>query len=236
MRLDIDDLDVRIGQSLVLKGVSLAIDSGELVTIMGRNGVGKSTLLRSIVGLERQDHGTIALDGQDVTGTRTSKLAEMGVGLVPQGRRLFGTLTVEEHLTKAIGLRKRSERAWSLEAVYELFPVLGERLRQKASSLSGGEQSMLSVARALRVGPRLLLMDEPTEGLAPLYVERMVEVIPRIQRSGMTVVLVTPELAIASALAERIYVLSSGQVAFDGSIKQIEESEELQRRYLGVGV
>ncbi|MGH7860645.1 MAG: ABC transporter ATP-binding protein [Candidatus Dormibacteraceae bacterium] len=202
---------------------------------MGRNGVGKTTLIRSITALTPPAKGRITFDGAELTKLAPHRIARLGVALVPQGRRVFGSLTVAEHLEKMPG-RPRHDEEWTVARVLEVFPRLRERWRQKAAHLSGGEQSMLAIARALRLNPKCLLMDEPMEGLSPVYVQAVAEVIQRLRREGsLSILLVIPELALALKLADRICVMSTGEIVFTGTPEELQARSDVQARYIGVG-
>jgi branched-chain amino acid transport system ATP-binding protein len=235
--LSLRDIHTYYGDSYVLQGVSLEVNRGEVSALMGRNGVGKTTTVRSILGLTRARRGSIVLDGDELTSLSTHEIARRGVGLVPQGRRVFGSLTVREHLVCAASRRTRSNGAmWSFERVFEVFPRLGERLDQRAVSLSGGEQSMLSIARALRTEPKCLLMDEPTEGLAPVFVQGVLDIVRRLKDAGeLGMLLVVHELPLAFAVADRIYVMSKGRIVFNGTPQELSDRADVQERYIGVG-
>jgi branched-chain amino acid transport system ATP-binding protein len=231
--LAVDDIHTYYGESYVLHGVSLEVPVGRLVALMGRNGVGKTTLVRSITGLTPPQRGSIAFDGADLTKLRPHEIARRGIGLVPQGRRVFGSLSVQEHLEK-VGYSRTG--AWSVERVLDVFPRLHERWREKASHLSGGEQSMLAIARALRLETRCLLMDEPMEGLSPVYVQTVVEVIEQLRAQGdLSILLVVPELAVALRLADHVCVMSTGQIVFQGTPAELESRKDVQARYIGIG-
>jgi branched-chain amino acid transport system ATP-binding protein len=233
--LSVEDIHTYYGDSYVLQGVTLRVTPGRLAVLMGRNGVGKTTTIRSIMGLTPPRHGRVLLDGQDVTGTPTHEIARRGVGLVPQGRRVFGSLTVREHLLTASARATRPE-TWSLPRLFDLFPNLEDRLDIKAAHLSGGEQSMLAMARALRTEPRCLLMDEPTEGLAPVYVDKVLDVITALKESSdIALLVVLPELPLALAVADDVHVMSKGQIAFVGSRQELEARADVQEQHIGIG-
>jgi ABC-type branched-subunit amino acid transport system ATPase component len=237
--LRVVDLEVSYGGVKALRGVSLAVSTGEIVTVLGSNGAGKSTLLRAISGtlpLERGgvDAGTMELDDKPLIGLDPAEIVRAGVVQVPEGRRIFGDLTVEENLRAgAWGRTERSGRAEAYTRVYELFPRLRERRRQRAGLLSGGEQQMLAIGRALMSDPRLLLLDEPSLGLAPQLVERIGETIRTINRQGTAVVLVEQNAAMALAVADRATILEVGAVAAEGSAADLARSDEVRERYVG---
>ena len=228
--LDVADVHTYYGESHVLHGVTLTVADGEVLTILGRNGMGKTTLIRSIIGFTPPRAGTVRLKGEDVAGFAPYRLVERGVALVPQGRRVFPSLSVRENLDVA----RRGVGRWSLERVYELFPRLRERAGNRANKLSGGEQQMLAIARALMSNPELLLMDEPTEGLAPLLVREVGRVIGELKREGLSILLVEQNLPLALGVADRVHILSRGQIVYTGSPAALAADEEVKSRYLGV--
>lgn len=233
--LVLEDVHTYYGQSYVLHGVSLQVPVGGLTALMGRNGVGKTTLCRSVMGMSPPRRGRVSFDGVELTGKPSHLIAREGVAIVPQGRRVFPTLTVGEHLEKVGRPRLRNSR-WPVERVVEIFPRLGERWSQRAGHLSGGEQSMLAIARALRLEPRCLLLDEPMEGLSPVFVQIVVDVIRELRREGdLSILLVIPELAIALDLADHVCVMGTGQIAFSGRPDELKADKDVQARYIGVG-
>ena len=228
--LDVGGLHTYYGESHVLHGVSLSVGDGEVLTILGRNGMGKTTLVRSIIGFTPPREGSVRLKGEDVAGWPPYRLVERGVALVPQGRRVFPSLTVKENLEVA----RRGNGRWSLERVYELFPRLRERAANRANKLSGGEQQMLAIGRALMCNPDLLLMDEPTEGLAPLLVREVGRVIGELKREGLSILLVEQNLPLALGVADRVHILSRGQIVYSGAPAALSADEDVKSRYLGV--
>jgi len=228
--LDVAAVHTYYGESHVLHGVTLTVADGEVLTILGRNGMGKTTLIRSIIGFTPPREGTVRLKGQDVAGFPPYRLVERGVALVPQGRRVFPSLSVRENLDVA----RRGKGRWNVERVYELFPRLRERAESRANKLSGGEQQMLAIARALMSNPELLLMDEPTEGLAPLLVREVGRVIGELKREGLSILLVEQNLPLALGVADRVHILSRGQIVYTGSPAALAADEEVKSRYLGV--
>lgn len=232
--LEVEGLVVSYGASPALKGVSLRVLRGELVALLGANGAGKSTTLAAVMGWLRPSAGTIRLDGEPITALRTQDRVRRGLAICPEGRQVFGRLTVEENLRLGAYLHADSRAVASdLQRVLELFPRLGERLRQRAGSLSGGEQTMLSIGRALMSRPRLLLLDEPSLGLAPLLVERIFEQLDVIRRQGTTVLLVEQNAWQALELADRAYVLEGGRVALSGRPDELMRDEAVRSAYLG---
>src|SRR5215510_10828076 len=206
--LEVDDVHTYYGDSYVLQGVSLRVERGQAVGILGRNGMGKTTLIRSIVGFTPPRKGRIRFKGQDVTGWASNRVVALGLGLVPQGRRVFPSLTVMENLAVAERERGNTAGAWTMDRVIELFPRLRERGQNRAGKLSGGEQQMLAIARALMTNPDLLVMDEPTEGLAPLLVRE----VESLKASGLSILLVEQNLPLALRLSDHVHVLSRGRI------------------------
>ncbi|SHO66704.1 branched-chain amino acid transport system ATP-binding protein [Pseudoxanthobacter soli DSM 19599] len=232
--LDVAGLDVYLGASHVLQGVSLRLPSGPL-SIIGRNGMGKTTLCQAIMGLTPARAGRIALSGRDLAGQRPVRIARAGIGYVPQGRRVFPSLSVHEHLvlTAPRGHAAAGAR-WTIERVYDTFPRLAERRGNGGAQLSGGEQQMLAIARALLLNPVLLVMDEPTEGLAPVIVDHVVELLHTINREGVGLLLVEQNFSVAVSVAERVLVMVNGRIALETGADEIARNEDMQRRYLGV--
>jgi branched-chain amino acid transport system ATP-binding protein len=229
--LAIDDIHTYYGESYVLKGVSLSVEPGTIVALLGRNGVGKTTTIRSVIGFTPARRGKILFKGADITHEPAYAIARRGVGLVPQGRRIFGSLSVEEQITLGAG---GADGQWGLERVYALFPRLKERRRQRAITLSGGEQSMLSIGRALLMNPELLLLDEPTEGLAPLIVEQVATTIQTLKRERQTILLVEQDLALALNLADYVYIMNKGIIVFEGRPGELRENHGVQSQFLGI--
>lgn len=228
--LDVREIHTYYGDSYVLQGLSFNVGAGQVVSLLGRNAVGKTTTIRSVIGLTPARQGQILFKGEDITHRPTYEIARMGIGLVPQGRRVFSSLTVQEHLDLDPAAKSG---AWSLDRIHRLFPRLRERRTQRANTLSGGEQSMLSIARALRTNPDLLLMDEPTEGLAPLLVDQVAEAILELKTEKQSILLVEQNLSLALDLADFIYVLSKGRIVFSGSAQELRGNKEIQAKYLG---
>jgi branched-chain amino acid transport system ATP-binding protein len=232
--LQIRDLCVRYGGIRAVKGISLDVAEGEIVTLIGANGAGKTTTLRSIVGLVRPASGSIRIFGKDIEGVDTHRLAASGVALVPEGRAIFGTMSVRENLELGSYTRREAgAKQQRLERCLALFPRLGERLAQEAGTLSGGEQQMLAIARALMSDPKLLLLDEPSLGLAPRLVEQIFESILAIAKGGITTLLVEQNTRLALETAHRAYVLVTGEVALSGSALELQSDPRIQAAYLG---
>jgi branched-chain amino acid transport system ATP-binding protein len=231
--LEVADLHTYYGVSHVLQGVSLSVGAGEVVGLLGRNGMGKTTLIRSIIGFTPPRRGTIRFKGADITRWSPFRAVRRGMGLVPQGRRVFPSLTVREHLDVA----RREVSAptpWTVERVYALFPRLGERAGNRANRLSGGEQQMLAIGRALMTNPDLLLMDEPTEGLAPLLVREVGRAVGELKRQGLSILLVEQNLPLALSVADRVHILSRGQIVHTGAPAELAADDATKARYLGV--
>ncbi len=231
-KLDLRDVHTYYGKSHVLQGVSLQVGEGELVTLLGRNGAGKSTTLRSIAGALRPARGDIVFDGAQVARLPAHKVAARGLCLVPEHRGIFRLLTVEENLL--LGARKRSP--WQLADIYRIFPRLHERRRNGGAQLSGGEQQMLAIGRALMNHPRLLMLDEPVEGLAPVIVEEIVAQLKLIRREGVAILLVEQNLEVCTQLADRHYIIEQGTIVYEGDNAAFAADASIKDRYLGVGV
>ena len=228
--LAVADVHTYYGDSHVLHGVSLGVAAGEVVAILGRNGMGKTTLIRSIVGFTPPRRGTVRFGDEDVTAWAPFRRIAHGMALVPQGRRVFGSLNVRENLDVA----RAGVGRWTRERVYALFPRLRERAPTRANRLSGGEQQMLAIGRSLMSNPTLLLMDEPTEGLAPLLVREVGRVIGELKREGLSILLVEQNLPMAAAVADRVHVLNRGEIVYSGTPAALLADEAVKSRYLGV--
>ncbi len=232
--LKVDQIDTFYGQSHVLQGVSLSIHKGEVVSLLGRNGVGKTTTLRSIMGLTPPRSGKILLHNVDIVGKPPFQIAQMGIGYMPDDRRIFPDLTLYENLELARRLSKRAKVSWTFEKIYDLFPVFVELKERKGTQLSGGEQKMLAIGRALMKNPDLLLLDEPSEGLAPLIVQNLVEVIGRIREEGVTILLADQNLKFCRKTSDRGYILEKGMIQYQGIMEEIWQNEEIVKKYLVV--
>jgi branched-chain amino acid transport system ATP-binding protein len=228
--LELEVVEAGYGPSRVLHGVSLTARAGEVVSLLGRNGAGKSTTLKAIVGLVAVTGGSIRFEGRDITRRPTHEISRLGVGYVPEDRRIFADLTVAENLT----VGTKGHGAWTTAQVYRFFPKLAELAGRRAGSLSGGEQQMLTVARTLMGNPRVLLLDEPSEGLAPVIVRALGEQIAALKREGLTILLSEQNLRFAARLADRAYIIEKGEIRFDGPMAALMEDEALRRRYLTV--
>ena len=230
--LKIIDIHTYYGDSYVLQGISLEVAKGTVVALLGRNGVGKTTLIRSIVGFTPARRGQILFNDKDITRVPSYKIVRLQMGLVPQGRRIFPTLTVKENL--AIASRSSSAQAWDFEKVFALFPRLKERTHHRGNELSGGEQQMLAIARALISNPIFLLMDEPTEGLAPVLVREVGDVILRLKEGGLSIFLVEQNLSFAKKFADYTHVMSKGKIVYSSTPAALWENQEVKEHYLGV--
>jgi branched-chain amino acid transport system ATP-binding protein len=231
--LEADDIHTYYGQSYILQGVSMEVRERETVALLGRNGAGKTTTLKTLTGLVKPKAGKILFRGADVTSWPAFKVARMGMGYVPQGRGLFAKMTVMENLKTGMRVKAAGHL---LEHVFELFPVLKDRLGQKAGTLSGGEQQALAIGRALLTQPHILLLDEPTTGLMPIFVKNLREILRRLNRSGMAILLVEERVPFALSLADRLYFMAKGKVVCSDSRCNLEGNQEVFARYLGVEV
>jgi len=230
--LEIHDIHTYYGDSYVLQGISLELEKGSVVAILGRNGMGKTTLIRSIVGFTPCRQGQILFKDIDITHKPSYKIVRMNIGLVPQGRRIFASLSVLENLR--IGARGRGADTWNEEKIFSLFPPLRERAHHKGNELSGGEQQMLAIARALMTNPELLLMDEPTEGLAPLLVRTIGDAILQLKEGGLSTLLVEQNLPFAIKVADYTHVLSKGTIVYSSTPSELWQNEEVKAQYLGI--
>ena len=231
--LEVDDIHTYYGAIEALRGVSLSVDEGEVVTIIGSNGAGKSTTLRSISGLTPARLGKVVFEGQDITRVPAHEIVGRGIALAPEGRHCFARMTVRENLDLGAHLRRDAEIDEDLDRVYELFPRLQERQRQKAGTMSGGEQQMLAIGRALMARPKLLMLDEPSMGIAPILVQRIYETIAEINRQGVSILLVEQNANYALDVARRGYVLETGEVALANKSDELRNDPAVQRAYLG---
>jgi branched-chain amino acid transport system ATP-binding protein len=230
--LELNGVDALYGESHVLHGVSLILKPGHVLALLGRNGAGKTTCMNVIIGFLPARQGTVRLFGEPIGRLSPEAVSRKGIGLVPQGRRLFPTLTVKENLV--VAFQERKETSWRLERVFDLFPALKVRAAQHAGSLSGGEQQMLAIGRALMGNPKVLLMDEPSEGLAPLIVAEVGRTIARLKAEGQSIVLVEQNVKLAFSLADDVVILNTGRVAFNGPVEGVRDDEALITQHLGV--
>jgi len=231
--LNLADVHTYYGGSYVLQGISLEVKEGSVVALLGRNGMGKTTTIRSIIGFTPPRRGVIRFKGKDIAGLQPHRIAQMGIGLVPQGRHIFPSLSVEENLTMAARGGGKTG-AWTLDRVYSLFPILKERAKYKGNLLSGGEQQMLTIARALMTNPDLLLMDEPSEGLAPIIVQEVSHIIAQLKESGFSILLVEQNLPMALGVADYVYVISKGVIVYQSTPEELRGNEEAKAKHLGV--
>jgi branched-chain amino acid transport system ATP-binding protein len=231
--LKLIDVHTYYGDSYILQGVSLEIAESSLVALLGRNGMGKTTTIRSIIGFAQPRRGEITFKGKNIIRIPSNLIARMGIGLVPQGRRIFPSLSVVENLAMSARSRGKSN-PWTLERIYSLFPILKERAKNKGNLLSGGEQQMLTIARALMINPDLLLMDEPSEGLAPIIVREIGGIIGQLKRSGHSILLVEQNLNLALAVADYLYILNKGKVEHQCTPEELRKNVEIKAKYLGV--
>jgi len=234
MLLEVSDIVTLYGQSLVLDGVSLTVDKGEIVALLGRNGAGKTTTLRSIMGLTPPRTGSIKFMGVDITGKQPFEIANLGVSYAPDDRRIFPDLTAEENLLLVGRLARKSGDGWTTQKVYQLFPALEPVRSSKGGRLSGGEQKMLALGRALMKNPELLLLDEPSEGLAPLVIKALVEAIAEIRQAGVTIFIADQNLRFCRKVADRGYILEKGVICYQDEMEKIWQNEEIISRFLAV--
>jgi branched-chain amino acid transport system ATP-binding protein len=229
--LEVQGLSARYGEAQVLEDVTFEVEQGQIATLVGRNGAGKTTLLRSLMGIHRQQSGSVVLDGVDISRKAPHQRARLGLGYVPDDRGIYASLSVEENLTLAPVV---SEDGWPLERVYEAFPVLADRRKQRGTHLSGGEQQMLSLARVLRSGAKLLLADEPTEGLSPLLVQQIGDIFRSVREHGVTVLLIEQNLHFATTLADRHHLIARGRVVESLENSEVKQREQELLEYLGI--
>lgn len=235
MLLEIKDLHAFYEESHVLRGISLDVDHGEIVSLLGRNGVGKSTTLKSIIGLLAPRSGEVLFKDRNIAGMAPHVIAKLGVGYVPEDRRIFPRLTVRENLLMGIKPgQKENANGWSVEKIYNYFPQLKARDKQRGANLSGGEQQMLTIGRALMGEPEVLLLDEPTEGLAPIIVDTLEQVITDVHNHGVAILLVEQNMRVVLRLSKKIYVISKGQIVFEGTGEALREANEVREKYLEV--
>jgi branched-chain amino acid transport system ATP-binding protein len=232
--LKVDGINTYLGKSHVLQGVSLEVENGTITALLGRNGVGKSTTLKSIVGLTPPQDGSIRFKEAEIRGLPSYKICRRGIGFVPEDRRIFPTLTVRQNLLIGLQPGRGPDRRWTIDRIYDCFPQLKRRDRQKGGNLSGGEQQMLTIGRTLMGNPDLVLVDEPTEGLSPIMVEAMVGILRQINREGGSILLVEHSIDVALDLASRVYVMSKGEIVFQGTPQAFQMNEEVRRKYLEV--
>ncbi len=234
MFLGVEGINTFIGKAHILHDVSLSISKGEIVALLGRNGVGKSTTLKSIMGLLSPETGSIRFKDRETVGLRAYKTSRLGIGYVPEDRSIFPALTVRQNLLVGMKQNGKIDNAWTIDRVYSYFPRLKTMDRHVGGKLSGGEQQMLAIGRTLMGNPELLLLDEPTEGLAPIIVQGLVETLHEIHEEGCSILLVEHSIDVALSLASRAYVMNKGQVVFEGASQELRANEEIQNRYLRI--
>lgn len=231
--LELKNINTYYGDRQVLHSVSLEVKAGTVVALLGRNGMGKTTTVRSIIGFNPPQSGGIYFNGHNIAGQPPEKIARAGIGLVPQGRMVFPSLSVEENLVIAVRHRITGD-AWTLDKVYEQFPILKRRAKSKGGQLSGGEQQMLAIARALMTNPQLILMDEPSEGLAPIVLEEIAKIILQLKQSNYSILLVEQNISQALSLADYAYIINKGAIAYESDPAELCDNEPVMNRYLGV--
>jgi branched-chain amino acid transport system ATP-binding protein len=232
--IEIKDIHTWYGDSYILQGVSLEVKDATIVALLGRNGMGKTTTVRSIMGLTPPRKGSILFDGREIVGLPPHKIARLGIGLIPQGRMIFSSLSVTENLKMAARTSGKTD-PWTLEKVFAVFPKLAERRKNKGNLLSGGEQQMLTIARALMTNPDLLLFDEPSEGLAPVVVDEVFRVILELKAAGQSILLVEQDFGMAMSVADYAYIMSKGTIVYESTPDRLIDNESVKSMYLGVG-
>ncbi len=232
--LHVSGLETFYGASQALFGMTLSVEAGQVVTLLGRNGMGKTTTINSIMGIVKPRNGTIEFEKSHIAGSPSFQIAKLGLGLVPEGRQVFPNLTVEENLIATAANRRDDPAPWTLERIYEMFPALKDRRSSMGNLLSGGEQQMLAIGRALMTNPRLLILDEATEGLAPLVREKIWSCLKRIKEDGLSILIVDKNVADLIKLADHHYFVEKGQVVWSGSSQDLAANTDVQHRYLGV--
>ena len=232
--LELDRVETFYGLSQVLFGLSLSIEPGEAVTLMGRNGMGKTTTVRSVLGLTRARAGSIRFEGREIRALPAYRVAKLGIGLVPEGRQIFPNLSVRENLVATAANRRGAEDPWTLQRVFRLFPLLAERGESMGTQLSGGEQQMLAVGRALMTNPKLLILDEATEGLAPLMRAEIWRCLAGLKAAGLSILLIDKNVAALTRIADRHYIIEKGQVVWTGTSPQLAAASDVQQRYLSI--
>lgn len=230
--LTVENIHTYYGESHILHGISLSVKKGSMSVMLGRNGMGKTTTIRSIIGFTPPRQGKIVFQGKEIQNQPSYKISKLGVGLTPQGRGIFPNLTVKENLLLAA--REGSGTGWTLDKVYEFFPRLKERAGSMGGNLSGGEQSMLSIGRSLMTNPSLLLLDEPSEGLSPIMVQEVMKIIRKLKEDGLSMLMVEQNLSMALSVADVVYILSKGQVVFEGTPEELKQNTEVKSQYLGM--
>ena len=229
--LMIEDIHTYYGDSYILQGISMEVKGGQVVGVLGRNGMGKTTLIRSLIGVNPPRRGRITYQGEELTQKKPFQIARLGIGIVPQGREIFPSLDVTENLTVAYTMKSDG---WTLEKIFDLFPPLRQRVHHPGNRLSGGEQQMLAIGRSLMMNPSLLLMDEPTEGLSPLFVQTVGQVIHMLQQGGLSILLVEQNLRFALRHTDYIHIMNRGQIVHSSSPNELDGNQEIRQKFLGV--
>lgn len=232
--LEVRDLEASYGQSQVLFGMSFSIDDGEVVTLLGRNGMGKTTTIRTIMGMVRAHAGSVLFQGEETRDLADYKIAKLGLGIVPEGRQVFPNLTVRENLVATADNRSGARDPWTLERILELFPNLADRLNNMGNQLSGGEQQMLAIGRALMTNPKLLILDEATEGLAPLIREEIWKCLEGLKALGQSILVIDKNVDALTRIGDRHFIVERGRIVWNGDSGELRDNEEIQHRYLGV--
>lgn len=233
--LELENVHAYYGNSHILQGVSLAVPTGKCVALLGRNGAGKSTTIHTIAGLHKSQRGSIRYKSKPVESLTSYQISREGIGLVPQGRRIFPSLSIRENLTMAARKNLKGDTSeWDIEKVYELFPVLKEREKNMGTQLSGGQQQMLAIGRALMTNPQFLLMDEPSEGLAPVIIDQIGDIVAKLKESGLSILMVEQNISLACQAADEILIMNKGTIVWKGTPDELLENDEIQHKYLGV--
>ena len=234
--LDLQDVHSYYGTSHILQGVNFSVPEGKCVALLGRNGAGKTTTIHTIAGLHKAKRGSIRLKDKQVQSLSSHQISRLGIGLVPQGRRIFPSLTIRENLTMPARKKKENDKkiTWDIEKVYELFPVLKEREKNMGTQLSGGQQQMLAIGRALMTNPQFLLMDEPSEGLAPVIIDQVGDIVIKLKETGLPILMVEQNIALACKAADEILIMNKGTIVWQGTPDELMANEEIQHKYLGV--
>lgn len=232
--LEVKDIETSYGTSQVLFGMSLTVNQGEVVSLLGRNGMGKTTTIRSLMGMVRPHAGSVTFEGKPLGSLRDYKIAKLGLGLVPEGRQIFPNLTVRENLVATAGNRSGNAQPWTVDAIVDMFPNLGNRMNNMGNQLSGGEQQMLAVGRALMTNPKLLILDEATEGLAPLIRMEIWKCLEKLKARGQSILVIDKNVDALTRIGDRHYIVERGQIVWNGTSEELRANEDLQHRYLGV--